>query len=108
MGNRQHPGGHLGSDAAEGDLRHYGLSHGGTFLRWWDFEQDDAENRNPGAIGYGKGVPMGGDLTAAPAGKAPTFLVAALKARSAPISIGTRSSRVGSTTRALPMNKSMT
>ncbi|TIL50775.1 MAG: DUF3604 domain-containing protein, partial [Mesorhizobium sp.] len=26
-----------------------------------------------------KGVPMGGDLTAAPKGKAPTFLVAALK-----------------------------
>ena len=29
--------------------------------------------------GYTKGVPMGGDLTAAPDGKAPTFLVAALK-----------------------------
>ena len=33
----------------------------------------------PAAIGYAKGVPMGGDLTAAPAGKSPTFLVAALK-----------------------------
>ena len=30
-------------------------------------------------MGYSKGVPMGGDLRAAPAGKAPTFLVAALK-----------------------------
>ena len=29
--------------------------------------------------GYGKGVPMGGDLKAASAGKAPTFLVAAMK-----------------------------
>jgi len=29
--------------------------------------------------GYAKGVPMGGDLRAAPAGKAPTFLVAAMK-----------------------------
>ena len=29
--------------------------------------------------GYGKGVPMGGDLTAAKAGKVPTFLVAAMK-----------------------------
>ena len=29
--------------------------------------------------GYAKGVPMGGDLSSAPAGKAPTFLVAALK-----------------------------
>jgi hypothetical protein len=30
-------------------------------------------------VGYGKGVPMGGELAAAPAGKSPTFLVAALK-----------------------------
>jgi hypothetical protein len=29
--------------------------------------------------GYGKGVPMGGDLRPAPAGQSPTFLVAALK-----------------------------
>jgi hypothetical protein len=29
--------------------------------------------------GYAKGVPMGGDLPPAPAGKAPAFLVAALK-----------------------------
>ncbi len=49
------------------------------FFGGWDFEPTDAQNRNPGAIGYGKGVPMGGDLAAAPAGKAPTFLVAALK-----------------------------
>ena len=33
----------------------------------------------PARIGYSKGVPMGGDLRKAPAGKAPTFLVAALK-----------------------------
>ena len=35
--------------------------------------------RDLAEAGYDKGVPMGGDLTAAPAGKAPTFLVAALK-----------------------------
>jgi hypothetical protein len=29
--------------------------------------------------GYGKGVPMGGDLTTAPSGSAPTFLIAAMK-----------------------------
>ncbi|MCV3206862.1 DUF3604 domain-containing protein [Mesorhizobium sp. YC-39] len=45
----------------------------------WDFTADDANTRNPAVAGYTKGVPMGGDLTAAPAGKAPTFLVAALK-----------------------------
>jgi hypothetical protein len=35
--------------------------------------------RLPAEAGYTKGVPMGGDLRDAPDGKAPTFLVAALK-----------------------------
>jgi hypothetical protein len=45
----------------------------------FDFDAKDAANRMPAQVGYTKGVPMGGDLPAAPAGKAPTFLVAALK-----------------------------
>jgi len=45
----------------------------------FDFEAKDAQNRLPAQIGYSKGVPMGGDLGDAPKGKAPTFLVAALK-----------------------------
>lgn len=49
------------------------------FFGGWDFEAKDAQNRMPAEIGYTKGVPMGGDLAAAPAGKVPTFLVAALK-----------------------------
>ena len=49
------------------------------FFGGWDFEAKDANNRLPAQVGYTKGVPMGGDLTDAPAGKAPTFLVAALK-----------------------------
>lgn len=49
------------------------------FFGGWDFEAKDARNRLPAAVGYGKGVPMGGDLRDAPKGKAPTFLVAALK-----------------------------
>jgi len=49
------------------------------FFGGWDFEAADANTRMPGEVGYKKGVPMGGDLTAAPAGKAPSFLVAALK-----------------------------
>jgi hypothetical protein len=49
------------------------------FFGGFDFDAKDASNRMPGQVGYTKGVPMGGDLTAAPAGKAPTFLVAALK-----------------------------
>jgi hypothetical protein len=49
------------------------------FFGGWDFAPADAKNRMPAAIGYAKGVPMGGDLSDAPAGKSPTFLVAALK-----------------------------
>jgi len=45
----------------------------------WDFVPQDAHSRLPADVGYTKGVPMGGDLLAAPEGKAPTFLVAALK-----------------------------
>ena len=49
------------------------------FFGGWEFEAKDAESRSPAMIGYSKGVPMGGDLAAAPDGKAPTFLVAALR-----------------------------
>ena len=45
----------------------------------WEFGAKDADSRSPALVGYSKGVPMGGDLTGAPAGKAPTFLVAALR-----------------------------
>ena len=45
----------------------------------WDFEPSDAANRLPAEVGYTKGVPMGGELSTAPSGKAPTFLVGALK-----------------------------
>lgn len=49
------------------------------FFGGWDFVAADAKTRLPAEVGYKKGVPMGGDLARAPAGKAPTFLVAALK-----------------------------
>jgi hypothetical protein len=49
------------------------------FFGGWDFEAADATSRQPAAIGYKKGVPMGGDLRGAPAGRSPSFLVAALK-----------------------------
>jgi hypothetical protein len=52
------------------------------FFGGWDFEKADAESRSPAVAGYTKGVPMGGDLRLpenAPASKAPTFLVAAMK-----------------------------
>ncbi len=49
------------------------------FFGGWNFEAADAHNRMPARIGYTKGIPMGGVLTQAPEGAAPTFLVAALK-----------------------------
>ncbi len=49
------------------------------FFGGFDFDEDDAYSRQPANAGYAKGVPMGGKLHAAPEGKAPTFLVAALK-----------------------------
>jgi hypothetical protein len=49
------------------------------FFGSFDFDEKDAKTRLPAAVGYAKGVPMGGDLSAAPRGKSPTFLVAALK-----------------------------
>jgi hypothetical protein len=49
------------------------------FFGGWDFSSDDAQSRLPANAGYAKGVPMGGELPPASAGKAPSFLVAALK-----------------------------
>ena len=49
------------------------------FFGGWDFEPTDANTRMPAKVGYTKGVSMGSDLSAAPNGKSPTFLVAALK-----------------------------
>ncbi len=49
------------------------------FFGGWEFTGADAVTRSPALEGYRKGIPMGGDLTRAPDGKAPTFLVAAAK-----------------------------
>ena len=45
----------------------------------WDFEAGDMARTDFVGEGYRRGVPMGGDLTNAPAGKAPTFLIQALR-----------------------------
>jgi hypothetical protein len=49
------------------------------FFGGFDFVPADAQSRQPAVVGYSKGVPMGGDLRSAPAGKAASFLVAALR-----------------------------
>jgi len=45
----------------------------------WDFAASDVERPDFARIGYERGVPMGGDLPAAPAGKAPMLLIRALR-----------------------------
>ncbi len=45
----------------------------------FDFTPDDVQRHDFARYGYQKGVPMGGDLTAAPAGKSPTLLIRALR-----------------------------
>jgi hypothetical protein len=60
----------------------YGTSGSRMTVRFfgsYDFTPDDAKSRDLAVAGYGKGVPMGGDLKAAPTGKTPIFLVAAMK-----------------------------
>ncbi|MFK8043129.1 DUF3604 domain-containing protein [Congregibacter sp.] len=49
------------------------------FFGGWDFDADDVRSRQPAFVGYEKGVPMGGDLRAAPSGKSPSFMVYALR-----------------------------
>ncbi len=49
------------------------------FFGGWEFDENDVRSRAPAFRGYEKGVPMGGDLTDAPSGKAPSFMVFALR-----------------------------
>ena len=45
----------------------------------WGFEASDLDRSNFAEHGYDNGVPMGGDLSSAPRGKAPSFLVRAVR-----------------------------
>jgi hypothetical protein len=45
----------------------------------WDFASDEVHRPDFARQGYKRGVPMGGDLTEAPSGKAPSFMVRALR-----------------------------
>jgi hypothetical protein len=49
------------------------------FFGGWEYTENDLRSRAPAFRGYEKGVPMGGDLSNAPGGKAPTFMVYALR-----------------------------
>ena len=45
----------------------------------WDFQPDEVLRPDFARTGYARGVPMGGDLTNGPAGKAPSFMIRALR-----------------------------
>ncbi len=49
------------------------------FFGGWDFTAADASSEHLAPTGYARGVPMGGDLRPGAPGRAPTFLVAAMK-----------------------------
>tara|TARA_A100001037_G_scaffold306511_1_gene352237 strand:- start:13140 stop:14981 length:1842 start_codon:yes stop_codon:yes gene_type:complete len=49
------------------------------FFGGWEYEAGDLERPAWLDVAYGKGVPMGGDLTNAPRRRAPSFIVAAAK-----------------------------
>ncbi len=45
----------------------------------WDFGPEEVQRPDFADQGYARGVPMGGDLTKAPRGKAPSFMIRALR-----------------------------
>jgi len=49
------------------------------FFGGWDYAHHDHLRPDYAAIGYARGVPMGGDLSQAPEGAAPSFLVVAAR-----------------------------
>ncbi|MBI1179357.1 MAG: DUF3604 domain-containing protein [Alphaproteobacteria bacterium] len=49
------------------------------FFGGWDYKSGDVSRPDYVKVGYKEGVPMGGDLTHAPQGKAPVFMVMAAK-----------------------------
>jgi hypothetical protein len=49
------------------------------FFGGWEYTDNDLRSRAPAFIGYEKGVPMGGDLRKAQKGKAPVFMIYALR-----------------------------
>ena len=49
------------------------------FFGGWNYQAGDIRKPAWLDIAYGRGVPMGGDLTAAPGGRAPVFIAAAAK-----------------------------
>ena len=78
------------------------------FFGGFDFTAEDAENRQPAATGYAKGVPMGADLPTAPKESHPRSWSWPSRTVSAATWTGFRSSRVGWTKVGKPKRRSTT
>ena len=69
VGHREHARGAVGRDEAQGGVRHLRHAHDGALLRRLGLQgRRCARAATSPSAGYAKGVPMGGDLPAAPAG----------------------------------------
>ena len=77
------------------------------FFGGWEFKKMICAAAQPAFIGYQEGVPMGGDLSKAPSGKAPSFMVYALRDPIGANLDRSRSSRVGWTRMVKPMRPFM-
>ena len=64
------------------------------FFGGWEYPQGLCDSTSRVAEGYANGVPMGGDLSNAPEGAAPTFLVSAVKDAGIPSNPGTDLQRI--------------
>ena len=78
VGGREHARVDLHGHAASGDVRHQRGAHQGAVVRRLGVRSGLLKQKDWAKTGYAKGVPMGGDLPA-PTGKAPTFVVWAVK-----------------------------
>ena len=74
----------------------------------WDFVKADLDRPDFAANGYAHGVPMGGDLINSSAGKAPVFLIHAMRDPMVPTSTAFRSLRDGLAKTVSLRNESLT
>jgi hypothetical protein len=101
-GPGEHPRGALGRDARRETYATTGSRMAVRFFGGWDFERPRTRrNRLPAAVGYSKGVPMGGDLgQMRPRARRRASWLPHSRTPSAPTSTASRSSRAGWTRRA--------
>ena len=69
----------MGCDGSQRSICHYGTRLKVRVFGGWELSETDLDRSNFARYGYDNGVPMGGDLSEAPKGEAPTMLVRVLR-----------------------------